>query len=308
MSSPGLPVVIDCDPGHDDAVAILLAAGSPTVELLGITTVAGNQTLERTTRNARVVATVGGIDVPVRAGCARPLLRHLRTAGEIHGETGLDGPPPVEPAVPLADGHAVDWLIDTILARPGEVTLVATGPLTNVALAVRREPRIVAAVRRMVLMGGSAGRGNVTPAAEYNIRTDPEAAAIVFGEPWSVTMVGLDVTHQALCVPKIQERLERTGAAGRFVGALIDFYRARNAERGAWPDPPVHDPVAVAAVIDPGMVRTEPATVEVETASHLTAGMTVVDFAARSGQGHRVATGLDVDAFWALVLDALGRL
>src|SRR5215467_5383329 len=178
-------VIVDCDPGHDDALAIMLAAANPEVDLLAITTVAGNQTLDRTTLNARRVCTVAGIDgVPVAAGCDRPLLRELVTAGDVHGESGLDGVEWPEPRVPLEPGHAVDLMIDLVMGAPGEVTIVPIGPLTNVALALRREPRIAKAVREVVLMGGSFTRGNTTPAAEFNIHTDPEAAAVVFEAGW----------------------------------------------------------------------------------------------------------------------------
>ncbi len=328
-----VPVVLDCDPGHDDAVAILFAAGCPSVELLAITTVAGNQTLDRTTWNACVVATVAGIDVPIAAGCDRPLLRELRTAPEIHGESGLDGPRPVEPTVAPVAGHAVELLVETVMARPGEVTIVAVGPLTNLALALRLEPRLASTVARVVLMGGAAStRGNVTPAAEFNIYVDPEAAAIVFGATWPVTMVGLDVTHQALCTHEVQQRLEATGGPGRFVGQLMEYYRSTNERAQHWADPPVHDPVAVAVAVDPSLCETRPARVRVETAGVAAAGMTVVDFrdpgdggihhahqASRrdpaAGRLDRagypvtdVAVALRVEPFWLLVEDALARL
>jgi len=311
-STPGapLPVVLDCDPGHDDAVAILFAAGSSAIDLLGITTVAGNQTLERTTRNACQIATVAGIDVPIVAGAERPLLRALQTAPEIHGESGLDGPDPIEPTVHPTPGRAADFLIDTVLARPGEVTLVATGPLTNLALAARLEPRLASSTKALVLMGGAARGGNVTPMAEFNIFVDPEAAAIVFDEPWpSCTMVGLDVTHQALCTPDVQRRLEATGAQGRFIGQLMDFYRRSNRSAQGWPDPPVHDPVAIAVVVDPSLVDCRPARVVVETTGHATAGATVVDFAAPpNDRRHLVGMELNVDRFWDHVVDACARL
>jgi len=326
-----VPIILDCDPGHDDAVAIMLAAGCPSAELLGITTVAGNQTLERTTRNACVVATVAGIDIPIAAGCDRPLLRQLRTAPEIHGDSGLDGPPPLEPTVAPIKRHAVELLVETVMGRPGEVVVVALGPLTNLALALRLEPRLASTVAQVVIMGGAAVLpGNVTPAAEFNIYVDPEAAAIVFDATWPLTMVGLDVTHQALCTRVVQERLVRTGAPGGFVGQLMDFYRSSNEREQRWADPPVHDPVAVAVAIDPSLCETRPATVRVETAGVATAGMTVVDFhdpgdehrhleqasraeaasgpAPARGLATKVAMGLRVEQFWALVEDALGRL
>ncbi|MCU4183310.1 nucleoside hydrolase [Acidiferrimicrobium sp. IK] len=302
-------IILDCDPGHDDAVAILFAAGHPGVDLVGITTVAGNQTLDRTTHNACVVCSVGGIEVPVHAGAARPLLRPLRTAAEIHGESGLDGPAPIEPAVAPRAGHAVDWIIDTVLAAPGDVSLVAVGPLTNLAMALRREPAVAEAVREVVIMGGSYTRGNTTPAAEFNILVDPEAASIVFEAPWPVTMVGLDVTHQALCTPEVQRGFAEMGTpAGDFIDGLMRFFRGNYAGVTGMADPPVHDPCAVAVLADPDTVEVVPATVQVETSGAFTSGMTVVDFKAPAGSRHRVATGLDAPRFWAAVHAAVAAL
>jgi purine nucleosidase len=302
-------VVLDCDPGHDDAMAILLAGASPEIELLAITTVAGNQTLDKTTLNARRVCTVAGIHgVPIAAGCDRPLLRELVTAGDVHGASGLDGPDWPEPAVPLEPGHAVDVIVDRILSAPGEVTLVATAPLTNVAMALRREPRIAAAVREVVLMGGSFTRGNQTPAAEFNVYADPEAAAVVFEAGWPVTMVGLDLTHQARLTPDVLERIAAVGTplAG-IVTELMRFYGRRYvAPDGA----PLHDPCAVARVIDPALVGCRDGFVAVETLGRWARGMTVVDFAGRLGHppNAAVATTLDAPGFWDLMLDALARL
>ena len=189
-------IILDCDPGHDDAVAILLALGDPRIEVLGITTIGGNQTLEKVSRNARVVCTVAGVtDVPVYAGCTRPLVRDVEVAADIHGDTGMEihSYQLPEPAFDLADGHAVDFIIDTIMSEePGTVTLVPTGPLTNIAMAARKEPRIVERVQEVVLMGGGYHVGNWSAVAEFNIKVDPEAAYIVFNEKWPVTMVGLD--------------------------------------------------------------------------------------------------------------------
>ncbi len=302
-------VIVDCDPGQDDAMAILLALGNPEVELLAITTVAGNQTLSRTTLNARRVCTVAGIrDVPVAAGCDRPLLRELVTAGEIHGESGLDGVDWPEPEVPLEPAHAVDVIIDLVMAAPGEVTLVPTAPLTNIALALRREPRIAGAVREVVLMGGSFTRGNQTPAAEFNVYVDPEAAAAVFGAGWPLTMVGLDLTHQARVTPEVMDRVAAVGSPlSAVVTQLLRFYVSRSTMAGG---PPLHDPCAVARVIDPDMVVCRDAFVAIETQGRWTRGMTVTDFAGRLGHepNAAVATELNVPAFWDLMLDALRRL
>ncbi len=320
------PIVLDCDPGHDDAVAILLAAGDPGIDLLGITTVAGNQSLDLTTHNACVVATVAGLDVPVVPGCDRPLLRPLVTAGHIHGDSGLDGPAPIAPTVTPIDGHAVDFLARTVMERPGEVTLVAVGPLTNVALAARRHPGMVAATHQVVIMGGVARGGNVTPTAEFNIHADPEAAAVVFGEPWPVTMMGLDLTHQAVCTPAVQDRIRGIGtASAHFVDELMAFYGTANraarrlptAPGGDDPEvvmaggpdqgPPVHDPCAVAYVIDPTLVRTMAVAIGVETAGTLTAGTTVVDERHPNGR-HCIGARLEADRFWDTVVAALCRL
>ncbi|HUY61391.1 MAG TPA: nucleoside hydrolase [Candidatus Dormibacteraeota bacterium] len=306
------PVVLDCDPGHDDALAILLAHGSPAVELLAITTVAGNQTLDKTTLNARRVCTVAGIrDVPIAAGCAGPLVRPLTTAAHIHGASGLDGADFDEPTVPLSERHAVDLIVETVLERPGEVTLVPTGPLTNIAMAVRREPRIVSRVREVVLMGGAFTRGNVTPAAEFNIAVDPEAAAVVFEAGWPLTMVGLDLTHQALATPAVLERIEAVGTApARTMGQLLRFFGDAYRRAAGLASPPVHDPCAVARVIRPDLVEVTDAFVAVETQGRWTSGMTVTDFRGTLGRppNVQVATRLDVAGFWDLVIEALARV
>jgi inosine-uridine nucleoside N-ribohydrolase len=302
-------VIIDCDPGHDDALAIMLAAANPEIELLAITTVAGNQTLDLTTLNARRVCTVAGIaGVPIAAGCDRPLLRELVTAADVHGVSGLDGVEWPEPAVNVEPAHAVDLIVDLVMAAPGEVTLVPTAPLTNVALALRREPRIAAAVREVVLMGGSFTRGNVTPAAEFNVYVDPEAAAVVFAAGWPLTMVGLDLTHQARVTPEVLARIEALGTPlATAVVEMMRFYGRRSAAEGG---PPLHDPCAVARVIDPGVMACRDAFIAVETEGRWTRGMTVTDFAARLGgpANAAVAMELDVPAFWDLMLDALRRL
>lgn len=202
-------IILDCDPGHDDAVALILAAGNPEIDLVGVTTVGGNQTLEKVTRNALAVLRVAGHpEIPVHAGCGRPLVREGAVAAHVHGESGLDGVELPEITGEVADGHAVDFIIDTVMsAEPKTITLVPVGPLTNIALAVRKEPRIVERVREVVLMGGGYRTGNCTAVAEFNVHTDPEAAHIVFNEDWPVTMVGLDLTHQALATAEVEEEL-----------------------------------------------------------------------------------------------------
>ena len=305
-------IILDCDPGHDDAIAILLAHGHPDVELAAITTVAGNQTLDKTALNARRVCTLAGItEVPVAAGCDRPLLRPLVTAGHIHGESGLDGPTWPEPVTPLSPEHAVDLIVDLVMASPGEITLVPTGPLTNIAMAARREPGIVTRVREVVLMGGSYTRGNHTPAAEFNALVEPEAAEIVFQAGWPVTMVGLDLTHQALATAAVVERIRAVGGpVSEAVVGLLSFYGDRYRAEGRGDSPPVHDPCAVARVISPDLVRCRDAFVAVETQGRWTSGMTVTEF--RAVRGHpfnaKVATDLDVERFWDLVVSALERI
>lgn len=307
------PILLDCDPGHDDAIALLLAHGNPDIELLGVTTVMGNQTLEKVTRNALAVARVAGITgIPFAAGCARPLVRDLETAPSIHGDSGLDGPVLPEPVLELDRRHAVDLIIDTIMERPaGTVTLVPTGALTNIALAARKEPRIVGRVKEVVLMGGGFHTGNWSAVAEFNIVIDPEAAHIVFNESWPLTMVGLDVTHQALATPDVVERIAAIGTApARFVGELLDFFAETYREVQGFDAPPVHDACAVAYVIDPSVLRVRRVPLDVELSGTLTLGMTVADFRAPAPADctTQVAVGLDVERFWDLVVDALVRV
>ena len=303
------PIILDCDPGHDDAMAILLARGCPDIDLRAITTVAGNQTLEKTTRNARRVCTVANIhDVPIYAGCDRPLVRPQIVAGEIHGSSGLDGPVFGEPTVDAAGDHAVDFLVRTLMASDGEITLVPVGPLTNIAMALRREPRIAEYTREVVLMGGSFGRGNRTPTAEFNILADPEAAQVVFGAGWPVTMVGLDLTHQAGASQQVIEEIRAMGTAlSRMVVDMLEFYGSTYRSVEGMGDPPVHDPCAVARVARPALVEVADAFVAIETHGRWTSGMTVTDFRGKLGRepNAQVATRLDRDGFWTLMLDAI---
>jgi purine nucleosidase len=305
-------IILDCDPGHDDAVALLLAHGSPDIELVGVTTVMGNATIEHTTYNALSIAQVAGITgVPFARGAARPLVRQVETAESIHGVSGLDGPVLPEPTLELDPRPAAQFIVDTIMAaEPGEITIVPTGALTNIALAARLEPRIVERVREVVLMGGGAHVGNWSAVAEFNIVIDPESAAIVFGEPWPVTMIGLDLTHQALATPDVVAAIAAVGTApARFVGELMEFFAHSYKDAQGFDHPPVHDPCAVAFVIDPTLMRTVRAPIDIELSGGLTLGMTVVDLRAPSGDEHtRVAFDLDHARFWALVVDALERI
>jgi len=304
-------VIIDCDPGHDDALALLLAAGDPRLRLLGVTTVAGNQTLDKTTRNAlRILALAGVTDVPVAAGCARPLVGELTVAEDIHGSSGLDGPDLDGPVAEVAGVHAVELMRRLIMGGEEPVTLIATGPLTNVALLLRGHPEVVPRVRRVVFMGGSTERGNTTPYGEFNIVTDPEAADIVLRSGLPLTMIGLNVTHQALATEEvIAEFLALGTRLGVICAELMTFFASTYRRVFGFEHPPVHDPIAVAAVLDPSIVRTVAAPVAVELTGTHTRGATVVDLHGRTGRtpNAEVAVGLEVDAFWRLLMAAVGR-
>jgi inosine-uridine nucleoside N-ribohydrolase len=306
-----VPVLVDCDPGHDDAVALLLALASPEVEVVGVTTVAGNGGLEHTTANAlRVLEAVGRDDVPVAAGAARSLVREAEAAREVHGETGLDGPDlPPPRGRPLAL-HAVDFMAGRLEAAVAPVTLVPVGPLTNVALLLALHPGAAERIERIVLMGGAIAEGNWTPAAEFNVWSDPEAARRVFDSGLDVTMVGLDVTHRALVGPEHRERLRGVGRAGRLVAELLDFYGGYHARVYGWDGAPIHDALALAHVLVPGLLRTERRHVAVECGSELCRGRTVIDLWQRTGREPNAWVAVDVDApaFRELLVERLARL
>jgi purine nucleosidase len=298
-------IILDCDPGIDDALAIAFAHGHPGLDLKGITAVAGNVGLAKTTRNALAVAEfVGAKGTPVSAGCATPLVRPALDARKVHGESGLGGAKLPEPAEKPQPSHAVDYIIDTVRAAPGEITLVATGPLTNIAVAVRKEPRLTGWVKDFVIMGGSSGRGNTTPAAEYNMWADPEAAAAVFGAGWTVTMLGLDVTLKTGATPATLARMGELGSLGaELLLPALNQYRSASEPGG----PAVHDVCAVVYVAEPGLFGFTPAHVEVETTGRLTSGMTVTDFRAQSHNA-LVATTIDTERFWELTLGTYANL
>lgn len=306
-------IILDCDPGQDDAVAILLALASAEIEIAAITTVAGNVGLPLTTHNALRVLTLGGRpDIPVHAGCARPILRPLETAEYVHGKSGLDGAALPEPATGVAAGHAVDVIVDEIMRQPaGTVTLCPIGPLTNVALAIVKQPEIVPRLKEVVLMGGAMELGNVTASAEFNIFVDPHAARVVFESGAPIVMLGLDVTHKALVT---DERLTRIKAIGTPVATacagLLDFFNRYDKERYHIPGAPLHDPCVIAYLLRPDLFRGQTRRVEVETEGTHTSGRTVVDWWCRSPKQANALVINDVDdeGFFALLTERLARL
>jgi inosine-uridine nucleoside N-ribohydrolase len=304
-------LILDCDPGHDDAIALMLAIGSPEVELLGVTTVAGNQTVEKTTANAiRVLDHLGEEAIPVAAGAQRPLVREPRVAVHVHGESGLDGPDLPPPAREPEREHAIDWIAKTLVAEPRPVTLVPTGPLTNIALFLARYPELEQKLERIVLMGGVIAEGNVTPAAEFNIWADPEAAQRVFSSGLDLTMVGLDVTHKALMTRAHVDRLLAAGPGGRLLADLYGFYASHHKRRYGWNGAPVHDAVAVAHVIDGTLLETTHCGVIVDTGPELSRGRTYVDRWGSAGwrPNCHVAVDIDAERFLELLVERIARL
>ena len=307
-------LIIDTDPGQDDAVAILLALASPEINLLGITTVAGNVPLALTQENARKICDLAGrTDMQVFAGLDRPLVRPLVTAEHVHGRTGLDGPVLPDPETPLQEQHAVDYIIDTLRREPaGSVTLAPIGPLSNIAMAMQRAPDIIPRIRQIILMGGAYFEvGNITPAAEFNIYVDPHAAQVVFASGVPVTMMPLDVTHKALTrtdrVAALRAIGNRTGVA---VAEMLEFFERFDEAKYGSDGGPLHDPCTVAWMIAPDIFNGRPCNVEIETASPLTMGMTVVDWWQVSSRPHNalVIGDLDADRFFALITERLATL
>ncbi|MCC5982828.1 MAG: nucleoside hydrolase [Rhodobacteraceae bacterium] len=315
MAAARRKIIIDTDPGQDDAVAILLALASPDeIDLLGITCVAGNVPLALTARNARVVCELAGrADVKVFAGCDRPLRRPLVTAEHVHGKTGLDGIDLPDPEMPLQGAHAVDFIIETLRAAPpGSVTLVPIGPLTNIATAFARAPEVVARVAEIVLMGGAYFEvGNITPAAEFNIYVDPEAAAAVFGAGVPLVVMPLDVTHKALTTrPRVEAFRALPGRVGPAVAAWTDFFERFDKEKYGSEGAPLHDPCTVAYLLRPDLFTGRHINVEIETEGRFALGMTVADWWRVSGRAPnaRFMGDVDADGFFALLTERLARL
>jgi inosine-uridine nucleoside N-ribohydrolase len=288
-------IVLDTDPGHDDAIALLLALASPELEVLGVTTVSGNQTLEKTTANAlKILEFVERTDVPVHVGAPRPLVREQWAAAYVHGESGLDGPDLPAPKTRPSKGHAVDFMAEQVEEHDG-VVLVPVGPLTNIGLLLAKYAGIESRIDRVVLMGGAIAEGNVTPAAEFNIWADPEAAHRVFTSGIEVTMVGLDVTHKALLLPEKVDELRGAGRVGSLVAQLYDFYHERHVRMYGWEGSPVHDALAVAHVIRGDFVETAHRHVQVDTGPEPGRGRTYVDLWKRTGNEPNAYVGVDVD-------------
>ncbi len=303
-------IILDCDPGHDDAVAILLAAIHPRIELIGITTVAGNAEIEKTTVNALKVCEIAGIpDVPVAQGAAQPLVRKRETAADIHGDSGMDGPSLPDPRKTVISEHAVDFIIRELLAGGGDITLVPTGPLTNIALAMRKEPAILPKIKEIVIMGGGTF-GNWTPAAEFNIFVDAEAAKVVFESGVPITMFGLDLTHKALVTPEIRDRLQQIGnPVTDFVAELMQFFMYTYKEVFGMQGAPIHDACCVMYCMDPTVFECRKLRVDIETKGEFSYGMTVVDMLGVTGRepNVNVALNLDTERFWDLMVDTLKK-
>ncbi len=309
------PIIIDCDTGQDDAIMLLLALAAPDeLNILGITAVAGNVPLPLTQHNARLMCALANRhDIPVFAGCSRPMVRDLVTAEEVHGRTGIDGYDVDNPTVPLQDQHAVDFIVDTLMAADDDtITLVPTGPLTNIAMAMVKEPRIIPKIQQIVLMGGAAREGgNTTPSAEFNIYVDPHAAHVVFTCGRPIVAMGLDVTHKALTS---KTRLAAIGNIDTTVGkaayAMLEFYDRHDIEKYGTDGGPLHDPCTIAYLLEPGLFKTKHVYVEVEIHSESTMGETIVDFwgVTKNPPNTLWAQDIDADGFYRLLSERLARL
>ena len=311
--APPVPVLLDCDPGHDDAVAILLALGSPGIRLLGITTCFGNCAVGDATRNAqRVLALVGREDVPVAVGAAGPMLGELALGNYVHGVSGLDGPELPEPTVAPVDETATELLARCLGESPEPVTVVVTGPMTNLGTLLSEQPGLISTIREIVFMGGSTERGNHTPTAEFNTFADPEALDVVLRSGVPLRMVGLNLTHQALATPEVVERMSAMPhEVGRTCAAWMGFFGDSYERIWEFTAPPVHDPCTIAPLLDPDVIRWRDSFVAVELDGRWTRGTTVVDLFDRlPGESPNVSVAMQLDAgrYWDLVLAALDRL
>lgn len=306
-----LPIILDCDPGHDDAIALILALASPELELKAVTTSAGNQTPDKTLRNAlRILTLLQRSDIPVAGGAVKPLMRELIIADNVHGESGLDGPELPEPSFAPQTCNAVELIAQTLRASQQPVTVVATGPLTNIALLLTSHPELHAKISRIVIMGGAAMLGNWTPAAEFNIYVDPEAAEIVFQSGLPIVMAGLDVTHRAQIMSEDIERFRQLGnpVAG-VVADLLDFFMEyHKQEKWGFQGAPLHDPCTIAWLIKPEIFTCVDRWVGVETQGKYTQGMTVVDYYSLTANQPNTTVMMDVDrqAFVDLLVERIG--
>ncbi len=298
-------IILDCDPGHDDAIAIMLAAKNENIDLLGITVVAGNQTIEKTVRNALNVCQYLGLDVPVYEGCGVPMIRSKpEVASDIHGESGLDGPTFAKLTKQKETKHAVQYMIDTLLDSDGDITVVTTGPMTNLAMAMRLCPSIIPKIQEIVLMGGAYQHGNVTPAAEFNIYTDADAAHVVFTSGRKIVMVGLDVTRKVLCYPSIIERMSKhNNCASELFVSLMTFFNKTQKEVYGWEGGPLHDPVTIAYLIDPTVLTLKEMYTEIDIRSMQSYGRTNCDYFnyLHKEPNSFVAIDIDVEKFWNII-------
>jgi purine nucleosidase len=309
------PILIDCDPGQDDAVMLLLAfASREELDILGVTTVAGNVPLALTERNARLMCELGRrADVKVFAGCSRPMVRQLVTAEEVHGRTGIDGFEIYDPTHPLQTQHGVDFIVETLMAAADDsITLVPTGPLTNIGAALVKEPRIAAKIHEIVLMGGAMREGgNVTPSAEFNIYVDPHAADVVFRCGRPLVAAGLDLTHQAMSTRERSQAIGGAGNdAGRVVQRMLEFYNRHDVAKYGTDGGPLHDPCTIAYLLRPGLFEGKMVNIEVEIHSELTIGETAVDFWGVTGKAPNAnwLHAIDADGFFDLLVERIGRL
>ncbi len=307
------PIIIDCDPGADDAIALLLALASPQqLDVLGVTTVAGNVSLALTQRNARCICELAGRpDLPVYAGCPRPLLRSLITAEEVHGKTGLDGITLADPQMPLQPAHAVDFLIDTLMDSPGGISVAALGPLTNLAVAIVKQPKICQRIQEIVIMGGAITQGNVTPSAEFNFYVDPHAAHVVLASGIPITLISLDVTHTAIVTPERMAAIRAIDSpVSNAVIGLLEHYSKFDMQRYNTPGPFLHDPCVVGYLLQPDLFTSQAAFVEVETVGEHTIGRTIVDLwrVKDKPPNVMVVQSIEAEGFYQLLVQALAKL